>query len=126
MLILSPSACNDWDLRLVNGTTPQEGRVEVCFNNTYGSICHDQWNDNDATVVCRDLGFSSENTSALINSFFGGSSGPVFLDRVQCGGLEESLFNCSYSMVVGDCTHGEDAGVSCVGGCIHNTYVFIK
>ena len=109
------AACTDWDLRLVNGSQPLEGTVQVCFNNTYGTICHDQWNENDARVVCRHLGYSSENTSALTNSFFGRGSGPIFLDRVQCLGHEVSLYNCSLSMDIGECTHQQDAGVSCSG-----------
>ena len=108
-------ACNDWDIRLVNGPTSLEGRVEVCFNNTYGSVCHDLWNENDARVVCRQLGFSSENSSVLRNAFYNSSSGPIYLDNVQCEGDEDSLRNCSLSREIDDCTHSEDAGVRCQG-----------
>ena len=99
----------------MNGPTSQEGTVEVCFNNTYGSICHDSWNENDAQVVCRQLGFSSENTTALRNAFYNSSSGPIYLDEVKCKGDELVLENCTASHRIDDCTHGEDAGVSCLG-----------
>ena len=99
----------------MNGPNPQEGRIEVCFNNTYGSICHDLWNENDAQVACRDLGFNSENTSALLNAFYNSSSGPIYLDNVQCTGNEESLEFCELSREIDGCTHSEDAGVSCQG-----------
>lgn len=51
--------CNDGDLRLINGSTPREGRIEFCRNNMYGTVCDDQWDVLDARVACRQLGFSS-------------------------------------------------------------------
>ena len=100
----------------------QEGTVEVCFNNTYGSICHNLWNENDAQVVCRSLGFSSENTSALNNAYYGSSSGSIYLNNIQCTGDEQSLSNCSFSLEIDECTHEQDAGVSCLGITFMPTY----
>ena len=49
--------CNNGDIRLVGGTTMYEGRVELCYNETWGTICDGLWTTNDANVACRQLGF---------------------------------------------------------------------
>ena len=53
-------ACGDGDIRFVNGSIAAEGRVEICINNTYGTICDDFWDSQDASVVCQQLGYSTE------------------------------------------------------------------
>ena len=45
-------------MRITGGSSPTIGRVEVCINSTWGTICDDSWDDNDAVVVCRQLGHS--------------------------------------------------------------------
>lgn len=52
-------ACTNGDIRLIGGSTSFEGRVEICYNNNWGTVCDDQWGTPDATVACRQLGYST-------------------------------------------------------------------
>lgn len=57
--MFAPSACTSGDLRIVgtNGLT-LAGRLEVCFNNTWGTVCDDAFGPQEAVTACRQMGFS--------------------------------------------------------------------
>ena len=116
----------------MNGTTTSDGRVEMCVNNSYSTICDSQWDIRDARVACRQLGFSDASTFsvtyghswALINIFllidvtalrqsvFGEGSGQILLSQLLCNGGEMALQRCP-SRAGSECGA---AGVRCEGG----------
>ena len=55
------AVCEHGEVRLVGGNSSR-GRVEICIGGRWGTICNDQWDEDDATVVCTQLGFSPEGT----------------------------------------------------------------
>ena len=64
-MFLDPdSLCTYGDVRLVGGPSLYEGRVEICINNAWGTVCDDDWGASDAEVVCRQLG---KPTSGVCN-----------------------------------------------------------
>uniref|UniRef100_A0A4W4DT54 SRCR domain-containing protein n=1 Tax=Electrophorus electricus TaxID=8005 RepID=A0A4W4DT54_ELEEL len=96
-------------VRLVNGSRPCTGRVEVLHRGQWGTVCDDDWDMRDAAVVCRELG-CGEAVDVLGKAHFGPGSGPIWMNEVACSGSESTLKNCGSSGRVSDCHH---AGVIC-------------
>ena len=101
-------------VRLVGSTSNIEGRVEMFVGDEWGTVCDDGWDDTDAGVVCRQLGFGSSGT-AIGSAGFGQGSGSIWLDSVTCTGNESTLASCGHLGVgnIRSCSHSEDAGIRC-------------
>lgn len=85
------------------------------MENRWGTVCGDwsSWDNNDATVACRQLGF----TKMITHWLYGKGKGRVWLDRMRCSGTEASLGSCSHDgwgEVSSTCNgHVYDGGVVC-------------
>ena len=100
-------------VRLINGSTKYEGRVEVYHNGEWGTVCGNGWDLNDAQVVCRELDFGAV-VDVRYNAYYGQDIGQIWLDNLNCTGTELSVVNCSHrGWGIENCTHGDDAGVKC-------------
>lgn len=118
---------------MVGGGTELEGRVEICLGGRWGTVCDDQWDNTDASVVCKQLGYSPNGNTTIINTLsrasliiiitgavatttasFGRGEGPIFMDDTQCTGNETLLIECPSSGIgLHNCLHFEDAGAIC-------------
>ena len=89
--------------------------MEVCNEGLWGSICDDSWDNREAGVVCRQLGYPEDQEHLAVHSaFFGAAAAPIHLSELSCEGTEERLVECSRPPFgEHNCQHDEDAGVVC-------------
>ena len=89
------------------------GRVEVFYQNIWGTICNGEWDMYDANVTCRQLGYKYA-VRVLPDDEVPDGSGQIWLDDVSCTGSEQNLTSCSHKGWGNhDCDHDGDAGVEC-------------
>ncbi|CAI9612178.1 unnamed protein product, partial [Staurois parvus] len=90
-----------------------EGRIEIFYNQEWGTMCDDDFTMENAHILCRHLGFI-EATGWTHSAKYGKGIGRIWLDNVICSGSEKSIEDCkSRGWGNSDCTHEEDAGVIC-------------
>ncbi|XP_072171894.1 uncharacterized protein [Diadema setosum] len=98
--------CASTQIRLTSGSY---GRVEIYYQGAWGTVCDDLWDNNDAAVVCRMLGYSGGTANASYGA--GNSSQTIVLDNVECNGTEIDIGACSHNAYLDeDCEHNQDAG----------------
>ena len=112
------TVCASGDVRLAGSLGDNEGRVEVCVNNQWGTICDDSWSVTSTALTCKLLNkFGGELISP--GDFEGADTVPILLDDVKCTGSESNLLSCPQlpRSSAHDCTHTEDVAVRCLGQC---------
>nr|XP_021330850.1 scavenger receptor cysteine-rich type 1 protein M130-like [Danio rerio] len=107
--------CSGQGLRLVNEFHLCSGRLEVMFGNTWGSVCDAAFDQQDAEVVCRQLGCGSP-VQVLRAAAFGKGKDHVWSEEIQCSGNESQIHTCPKSSTQKrGCSHDNDVGVICSG-----------
>nr|XP_034310796.1 deleted in malignant brain tumors 1 protein isoform X1 [Crassostrea gigas] len=102
-------------VRLVEGLTQYEGRLEVYKSGQWGTVCDDGLNNNLSVVVCRSLGLSWKTSVAYGKAVYGEGSGPIWLDNVNCSGSESSITECIHNgWGSHNCHHSEDVSIKCL------------
>ena len=120
----------------MDGGATYRGRLEICINFVWGTVCDDSFDTSDARVACRQLGYEVDgekskqvfSTALCINSlivvryysnaYFGQGRGPTWLNYLYCSGFENSLLDCNRAYAIGNpngCSHSEDVGIECPG-----------
>uniref|UniRef100_H2ZY69 SRCR domain-containing protein n=1 Tax=Latimeria chalumnae TaxID=7897 RepID=H2ZY69_LATCH len=101
----------NWQLRLSNGGSRCDGRLEVFYNGTWGRVLDDSWDLNDADVICRQLDCGSA-LQAYNSSQYGHGAGPVWVTGVECLGNESALHHCN-RLPTGQSDTSDDVGLLC-------------
>ncbi|CAC5422959.1 Neurotrypsin,Scavenger receptor cysteine-rich type 1 protein M130,Mucin-like protein,Hemicentin-1,Thrombospondin-2,Semaphorin-5A [Mytilus coruscus] len=106
------------DLRLVGGNTSRDGRLEVYYNNQWGTVCDDQFDVVDARVACRQLRYST-NDVEIYTAGGASSNAKIWMDDLRCTAGNMRLEDCRRnSWTSNDCSHSEDIGIKCFGKCV--------
>ncbi|XP_072168296.1 uncharacterized protein [Diadema setosum] len=115
-IVVQEITCAETQVRLTDGSTSDLGRVEIFYQGTWGTVCGNLWDDEEAGVVCRMLGYSSGETIPALSV----STKPMVLSDVQCVGSETDIGACEHSpFMTGTCNNqpstsqGQEAWASC-------------
>ena len=128
--------CQTGEVRLQGGPNVREGRVEICINNAWGTVCNNLFGVDDAIVTCTQMNFSSEGIAYISHcdymlrvslnvgarvvrdaSLPGLSGTPIFLSGLRCNSdIHTNILDCeALDHGITRCLHDEDVVVHCEG-----------
>lgn len=137
---LFKQACKDGNIRLLEAGESLgilQGTIQMCYNNSYGTICSDGWDYNDAHVLCNQsnipgndefntvkwcktiisllIALRAGSVAPFSDAHFGAGFGNILFSNFSCNGSEKTLLSCPHSFIyqTPGCTHDNDAGVHC-------------
>jgi deleted-in-malignant-brain-tumors protein 1 len=123
--------CTTGEARLMDtseGASSLEGRLEVCINNAWGTVCDDLFDTEDAAVACSLLiGFSAQGATVLSRGAIVSGAGPIFLSDLRCSGADTSLLECmrqdNLPAGLQSCGHEQDVAIRCtdVDECVSSS-----
>ena len=58
--------CSDGQVRLVEGASIREGRIEACSSGNWSTVCDNFWNEAEAKIVCQQLGYPTEGELSVV------------------------------------------------------------
>lgn len=98
-----------------NTSSSISGRLEVYYNDRWGTVCDDSFGQIDADVACQQLGFPLASRYGMVGSFrYSQGYGTVWLDDLHCTSSDLMLSTCSHNGFGNeDCSHSEDVALSC-------------
>ncbi|RDD41199.1 Deleted in malignant brain tumors 1 protein [Trichoplax sp. H2] len=100
-------------IQLAGSAQPDQGRVEVYYNGSWGTICDNNFDFKDATVICHQLGYLTALTAGCC-PISGQGTGSVWLSNLQCDGTESTISSCKHNGWGNNtCANAKDASVTC-------------
>ncbi|XP_019859778.1 PREDICTED: scavenger receptor cysteine-rich domain superfamily protein-like [Amphimedon queenslandica] len=117
--------CTDGEIKIIPYSSYSKliGRLEVCVNGAWGVICRDFFDNNDAAVACGQLGYSSEGSVAITESYYSGLVEIAIFD-LNCTGSEKNIWDCPSNALVEQYTCSSNsyyAGIACHSSSVNLT-----
>uniref|UniRef100_A0A1X7TKI1 SRCR domain-containing protein n=1 Tax=Amphimedon queenslandica TaxID=400682 RepID=A0A1X7TKI1_AMPQE len=104
--VICLDACDDGNLRLSGSSAEYAGRVEICIESYWTSLCDQNWDLKDAQVACRELGYSPYGAMPTYGCYTEGQLS-FGITSINCTGSENALLNCSHNNIErSNCSNG--------------------